>query len=125
MTKATVFGALITSAAVQSPQRRAIMASIATTKSRPRPPSARLSVPMATHSTSAQRHRWKLHHMAGNPGRGEGREAVYRLYAEISLMVRANWTICTFSSNVARLVQVLREQPEETMSSLDAEWYPG
>ena len=63
---------------------------------------------------------WKLHHFNGDPGRGTGREIIYRLYAEITVMTRANWVVGTFSSNVGRVVQLLREQPEETMSSLDS-----
>ena len=50
-----------------------------------------------------------------------GRDVLYRLYAEISLLVRANWTVGTFSSNVGRLVQLLRDQPEGTMVSMDDE----
>ena len=63
---------------------------------------------------------WHVHHFNGNPGRGTGREIIYRLYAEITVMTRADWVVGTFSSNVGRIVQLLRELPEETMSSLDS-----
>ena len=61
----------------------------------------------------------------GDPGRGQSRAVVYRLYAELHLLVKANWTVATFSSNVGRVVQLLREQPEETCTSVDTRWYPG
>ena len=74
---------------------------------------------------SAQRHNWQLHNMDGDPGRGDGRANLYRLYAEMTLMVRAEWVVATFSSNVGRTVQLMRDQPPETMASLDTDWSAG
>lgn len=53
-----------------------------------------------------------------------GRAVVYRLWADIAMLVRAKWSVVTFSSNMGRLVQLLRDQPEATCASLDAPaWY--
>ena len=67
-------------------------------------------------------HSWKTHSLEGSPPRNWGRAAVYRLYAELMLMMRSEWAVATFSSNVGRLVQLMRDQPEDTMASLDAQW---
>jgi hypothetical protein len=75
----------------------------------------------ATCNRSIQ-HSWKTHSLAGSPPRNWGRAAVYRLYAELILMMRSEWAVATFSSNVGRLVQLMRDQPEDTMASLDAQW---
>ena len=75
----------------------------------------------ATCNRSIQ-HRWKTHSLEGSPPRNWGRAAVYRLYAELILMMRSEWAVATFSSNLGRLVQLMRDQPEDTMASLDANW---
>ena len=75
----------------------------------------------ATCNRSIQ-HSWKTHSLEGSPPRNWGRAAVYRLYAELMLMMRSEWAVATFSSNVGRLVQLMRDQPEDTMASLDAQW---
>jgi hypothetical protein len=75
----------------------------------------------ATCNRSIQ-HSWKTHSLEGSPLRNWGRAAVYRLYAELMLMMRSEWAVATFSSNVGRLVQLMRDQPEDTMTSLDAQW---
>ena len=66
---------------------------------------------------------WVLHNIAGQPPRNELRSGVYRLLAELQLLVGANVTVGTFSSNVGRLVQALRDQPPETMTSMDSGWF--
>ena len=75
----------------------------------------------ATCNRSIQ-HSWKTHSLEGSPPRNWGRAAVYRLYAELILMMRSEWAVATFSSNLGRLVQLMRDQPEDTMASLDANW---
>ena len=75
----------------------------------------------ATCNRSIQ-HSWKTHSLEGSPLRNWGRAAVYRLYAELILMMRSEWAVATFSSNLGRLVQLMRDQPEDTMASLDANW---
>lgn len=46
-------------------------------------------------------------------------DAQVRLWAELRLLTRAAFVVCTFSSNVGRLVQLLRTQPAETLAPLD------
>lgn len=65
------------------------------------------------------RHSWRLRHFESDPGRGNSRAVVYRLYAELTLMSRAEWVVGTFSSNFARVTQLLRWQAEESMASVD------
>lgn len=60
-----------------------------------------------------------------NPKRGAGADDMYRLWAEVILLVHAKYAIGTFSSNLSRLVQVLRNKPQNTMLSLDTRWKPG
>ena len=60
-----------------------------------------------------------------HPKRGVTAETMYRLWAEILLMKEADFVVGTFSSNMGRLVQVLRSQPQQTMESLDTRWKPG
>ena len=67
---------------------------------------------------------WVLHHFDGSPSRGISGDVTYRLWAEVRLMVRAAWCVGTYSSNIGRLVQMLRVQPPETMASMDrAQWF--
>ena len=54
-----------------------------------------------------------------NPSRGEAGSVLFRLWAEITLLVEAAWVVGTFSSNTGRLVQVLRQQDEGTFASVD------
>ena len=68
---------------------------------------------------------WGLWHFDGQPGRGTSEAITYRLWAEVTMLRDATWAVGTFTSNVGRLVQVLRTQPEETFASVDAAWYPG
>jgi hypothetical protein len=42
--------------------------------------------------------------------------------AEIEILSRVKHVVCTFSSNVCRLVQTLRKQNPATIRSLDVEW---
>eukprot|EP00392_Amoebophrya_sp_AT5.2_P012109 g12204.t1 len=60
-----------------------------------------------------------------HPKRGTGVQDLYRLYAEVILLSKATFAVGTFSSNLSRLVQVLRTQPQNTMLSLDMRWKPG
>ncbi|CAD7946399.1 unnamed protein product [Amoebophrya sp. A120] len=74
-----------------------------------------------------------IHHTAkmlaesewSHPKRGTGAEDLYRLWAEVILLTKATFAVGTFSSNLSRLVQVLRQQPQNTMLSLDMRWKPG
>jgi hypothetical protein len=59
------------------------------------------------------------------PRRSSTRGEVYRLWAEIGVMIRATYVVATFSSNIGRLVQVLRDKPPSTMVSLDVPWRAG
>eukprot|EP01133_Synstelium_polycarpum_P017731 gene17731-21141_t len=45
------------------------------------------------------------------------------LMAELEIMKYANIIICTLSSNICTLVQLLRTQPVNTLDSLDSEFY--
>ena len=74
---------------------------------------------------SSIQHSWKTHSLEGSPPRNFGRAAHYRLYAELMLMVRSEWVVATFSSNVGRLVQLMRDQSVDTMASLDDQWVAG
>lgn len=51
-------------------------------------------------------------------------EATKILMAEIELLSRAHSVVCTFSSNICRLVQILRSQKPETVRSIDEIWTP-
>ena len=75
--------------------------------------------------STVQRHNWHL--TAWSQGgvdelrlgaRRDG-DAQVRLWAELRLLARAAFVVCTFSSNVCRLVQLLRTQPAETLAPLD------
>jgi hypothetical protein len=46
------------------------------------------------------------------------------LLTEIECLVRINYVICTFSSNICRLIQILRTQSIDSVVSLDQNWYP-
>ena len=65
---------------------------------------------------------WTLYSLVelyGAPPRGLNERAVYWLWAELMLLVRAELCVGTFSSNIGRLVQTLRSQPARTMTSMD------
>ena len=68
---------------------------------------------------------WALHHLPGQPPRNERRSSIFRVLAELQLLVGAAFVVGTFSSNVGRLVQTLRHQPPETMTSMDGGWFIG
>ena len=71
---------------------------------------------------------WKLWSASDNPARGMNGSVTYRLWADILLLVGADWVVGTFSSNIGRLVQVLRTQEESTFVSVDEPaargWFP-
>ncbi len=48
--------------------------------------------------------------------------ATYKLMAELEVLTQAKYVVCTFSSNVCRLVQVLRNAHIDTVLSLDEKW---
>ena len=74
----------------------------------------------------ARQHDWALHSFDGAPQRDESRASVYRLWAEVSLLVDATYTVASYTSNIGRLVQVMRYgKAPETMSSMDGGWFPG
>jgi hypothetical protein len=62
---------------------------------------------------------WTVHAFHGRPGRGQSREVMVRLWAELTLLRHATVFVGTATSNVARLVQLLRYQHENTFVSLD------
>ncbi|CAF1660088.1 unnamed protein product, partial [Didymodactylos carnosus] len=43
--------------------------------------------------------------------------------SELTLMIKAQGIVCTMSSNVCRLIQILRYQSETTVLSLDTSWH--
>ena len=59
------------------------------------------------------------------PGGTPGREFLHdasvplRLWAEMTLLAEATWLVATLSSNVGRLVQLMRQQSPDTLSSMD------
>jgi len=69
--------------------------------------------------SETQELRWKLRHAMHDPGRGATANVTYWLWAEVSLLVGADWVVGTFSSNVGRLIQVLRTQDEGSFVSVD------
>lgn len=61
-----------------------------------------------------------------NRQRGKATQrAVVELLAEIEMLRSATWFIGTFSSNLGRLVHVLRSHDPKTSISLDDRWAPG
>lgn len=46
------------------------------------------------------------------------------LLTEIEILSRVKYLVCTFSSNICRLIQILRQQPPQTVLSLDISWHP-
>tara|TARA_B110001452_G_scaffold201389_1_gene171458 strand:+ start:122 stop:1243 length:1122 start_codon:yes stop_codon:yes gene_type:complete len=66
--------------------------------------------------------RWSL---VTFPGGAPGREFLHdasvplRLWAEMTLLAQATWLVATLSSNVGRLVQLMRQQSPDTLSSMD------
>lgn len=63
---------------------------------------------------------WVVHTWPeGEPARGANASVVLRLWSEVQLMVRASWAVVTFTSNVGRLVQLLRTQRPATLWSID------
>jgi hypothetical protein len=46
------------------------------------------------------------------------------LIAELEILSRVKYVVCTFSSNICRFVQILRKQDPETVLSLDMKWHP-
>ena len=53
------------------------------------------------------------------PSRGFGHEQLLRLWAEVEVLCQARAVVGTFSSNLGRLVQLLRRQPLDTFASLN------
>lgn len=43
---------------------------------------------------------------------------------ELTILSKAHGVVCTFSSNVCRFIQLLRQQNERTVLSLDIKWHP-
>ena len=67
----------------------------------------------------AQQLDWRITHAQSDPSRGIEAAVTYRLWAEMTLLAHATWVVGTFSSNVGRLVQVLRTQEEASFQSVD------
>lgn len=55
---------------------------------------------------------------------GQQRAHTEELILALMVMARAAHVICTHSSNICRVVQLLRWQPHDTVHSLDAQWHP-
>lgn len=68
---------------------------------------------------AAVRHSWTVHSWPGEPARGVNTSVVVRLWSEMQLLRRATWAVGTLSSNIGRLVQLLRSQPPATFWSVD------
>ncbi|CAF0890781.1 unnamed protein product [Adineta ricciae] len=51
-------------------------------------------------------------------------ELTHILLSELEILSRVKYVVCTFSSNVCRLTQVLRKQHPSTVLSLDTNWDP-
>ena len=45
------------------------------------------------------------------------------LICQLQMLIEANYVLCTMSSNICRLVQILRHQSPSTVISLDRPWY--
>jgi hypothetical protein len=45
------------------------------------------------------------------------------LICQLQMLIDADYVFCTMSSNICRLIQILRHQPPATMISLDRSWY--
>ena len=71
---------------------------------------------------TTKQHRWSVRSFQEAPTREASAEATVRLWAEIELLRRAALAVGTFTSNLARLVQLLRSQPASTFASLDDMW---
>ena len=66
------------------------------------------------------RHGWSVHGWPeGEPARGANTSVVLRLLSEMRLLVGATWGVGTFTSNVGRIVQLLRTQPPASFWSAD------
>jgi hypothetical protein len=48
--------------------------------------------------------------------------ATYKLLAEIDILVRAKYVVCTFTSNICRFVQLLKTGLLDHVLSVDDEW---
>lgn len=46
------------------------------------------------------------------------------LLTEIEILSRVKYIVCTFSSNICRWIQILRQQEPQTVLSLDEQWFP-
>ena len=68
---------------------------------------------------------WRIHFFSQTLSRAHSRAPLVSLWSEITVLRRATWAVGTFSSNIGRLVQVLRHQPPSTMQSLDSAWHAG
>ena len=49
-------------------------------------------------------------------------QATYKIMAELDVLTQAKYVVCTFSSNVCRLLQTLRHAHVDTVLSLDTKW---
>jgi hypothetical protein len=50
-------------------------------------------------------------------------ECTRHLLVELEILSRVNYVVCTFSSNICRFVQIIRNQKPDTVLSLDEEWH--
>ena len=51
--------------------------------------------------------------------RNEKHENLISLLADLETLRQAEYVVCTFSSNIGRLLQSIRDTPVETVVSLD------
>ena len=66
------------------------------------------------------KHSWTLLTLPGGfPKRSFKQESHYRLWAEMTVLIRARWVAVTPSSNIGSIVQLLRTQPPDSLAALD------
>ncbi|KAI0565822.1 Alpha-(1,6)-fucosyltransferase [Gracilaria domingensis] len=75
--------------------------------------------------TAAQERKGHIQKLMNRMYLKQNEERVVALLAEIEMMRKATVFIGTFSSNLGRLVHVLRDQEAESSVSLDDKWAPG
>ena len=79
----------------------------------------------------SRRHAWTFETLPPAPGehpdrsvRSYNRPMLYYLWAEITLLVHAKWIVGTLSSNLGKVVQLLRTQPTSSFGAVDGRMDP-
>ena len=70
---------------------------------------------------AARRLGWRVRSWpaSAEAGRGANRSVVERLWAELTLLARARWAVVSCTSNMGKLVQMLRDAPADSLRSID------